>query len=74
MTTPGIWRKSSYSGPGDGNDCVEIANHPSRIAIRDSKAPARATLSFPAGAFTAFVDALKGETHSTVTDFAGFHG
>ncbi|PZG94115.1 DUF397 domain-containing protein [Streptomyces sp. NTH33] len=59
MSTPGTWQKSSYSGGGDGNACVEIANSPNRIAIRDSKAPARATLTFPAGAFTTFVDALK---------------
>ncbi|MGX4691740.1 DUF397 domain-containing protein [Streptomyces sp. JNUCC 63] len=67
------WRKSSYSGPGDGNECVEIANSPTHIAIRDSKAPARATLTFPAGAFSAFVQALKGEGCSTGTDLAGFH-
>ncbi|BFO14537.1 DUF397 domain-containing protein [Streptomyces sp. KM77-8] len=72
MTTPGHWKKSSYSGPDDGNNCVEIANTPTRIAIRDSKAPARATLTFPTGAFTALVDALK--DHSTVTDFARFRG
>jgi hypothetical protein len=36
------WRKSSYSGADDGNDCVEIANSPTHIAIRDSKTPARA--------------------------------
>lgn len=59
MTTPTQWRKSSFSGGGEGNDCVEIANACPRIAIRDSKAPARATLTFSAGAFTAFVDALK---------------
>ncbi|WP_405880297.1 DUF397 domain-containing protein [Streptomyces sp. NBC_01136] len=52
------WRKSSYSGPDDGNECVEIANSPTHIAIRDSKAPARATLTFPAGAFSAFVEAV----------------
>ncbi|MET8244727.1 DUF397 domain-containing protein [Streptomyces sp. NPDC005202] len=68
------WRKSSYSGPDDGNDCVEIANSNTHVAIRDSKAPARATLSFPAGAFTTFVEALKGETYSTVTDLARFRG
>ncbi|MET7795048.1 DUF397 domain-containing protein [Micrococcus luteus] len=34
------WRKSSYSGPDDGNECVEIANSPTHIAIRDSKTPA----------------------------------
>ncbi|MGP2436027.1 DUF397 domain-containing protein [Streptomyces sp. JW3] len=53
------WRKSTYSGGGEGNTCVEIAALPSRIAIRDSKAPARATLSFPATAFTAFVESVK---------------
>ncbi|WP_336112724.1 DUF397 domain-containing protein [Streptomyces sp. PTD9-10] len=53
------WRKSSYSGPDDGNDCVEIANSPTHIAIRDTKAPTRATLVFPAGAFTPFIEALK---------------
>ncbi|MFF4792840.1 DUF397 domain-containing protein [Streptomyces sp. NPDC001276] len=66
------WRKSSYSGPGDGNECVEIANSPTHIAIRDSKAPAGAILTFPAGAFSTFVQALKGEDPSTGTDPAGF--
>ncbi|MFE2282161.1 DUF397 domain-containing protein [Streptomyces sp. NPDC059454] len=59
MTTPDNWRKSSYSGSGDGNACVEVAKRHSRIAIRDSKAPSRGTLSLPAPAFTTFVDALK---------------
>ncbi|MFF4799823.1 DUF397 domain-containing protein [Streptomyces sp. NPDC001351] len=53
------WRKSSYSGGGDGNTCVEIATLPTRIAVRDSKAPARATLSFPTAAFSALIDHLK---------------
>ncbi|MPY52531.1 DUF397 domain-containing protein [Streptomyces sp. K1PN6] len=69
MVTPGNWRKSSYSGPDDGNACVEIANSSTHIAIRDSKAPARATLSFPTGAFAPFIDALK-SARSTVGDFA----
>ncbi|MGW4822222.1 DUF397 domain-containing protein [Streptomyces sp. NPDC004227] len=59
MTTPDTWQKSSYSGGGDGNACVEIAHHPTHIAIRDSKAPARGTLSFPAAAFATFLDSLK---------------
>ncbi|GAX52292.1 DUF397 domain-containing protein [Streptomyces olivochromogenes] len=67
------WRKSSYSSEADGNECVEISNSPTHIAIRDSKTPARATLTFPAGAFSAFIDALK-PAHSTVTDFARFRG
>ncbi|MGW3633522.1 DUF397 domain-containing protein [Streptomyces sp. NPDC005122] len=53
------WRKSSYSGPGDGNECVEIATTSIRTAIRDSKAPARATLTFPTPTFTVFLEALK---------------
>ncbi|MGW1403034.1 DUF397 domain-containing protein [Streptomyces sp. NPDC002405] len=59
MTTPDTWRKSSYSGGGDGNACVEIALRRTHIAVRDSKAPARATLSFPAAAFATFLDSLK---------------
>ncbi|KUN01320.1 hypothetical protein AQI95_30760 [Streptomyces yokosukanensis] len=59
MITFGNWRKSSYSGEGDGNECVEIAHTPTHIAVRDSKAPARATLTFPAAAFAPFVEALK---------------
>ena len=72
MTVPSNWRKSSYSGPGDGNDCVEIADSPTHVSIRDSKAPVRATLCFPSGAFATFIEALK--THSPVTDFAKFRG
>ncbi|MEV6940660.1 DUF397 domain-containing protein [Streptomyces sp. NPDC051172] len=53
------WRKSTYSGGGDGDTCVEIAELPTRIAVRDSKAPARATLSFPPAVFTALIDHLK---------------
>ncbi|MFI5974997.1 DUF397 domain-containing protein [Streptomyces sp. NPDC051452] len=59
MTTHDTWRKSSYSGEGDGNNCVEIAPHPTRIAVRDSKDPARAALTFPAPVFLVFLDALK---------------
>ncbi|MFJ5061188.1 DUF397 domain-containing protein [Streptomyces nigra] len=53
------WRKSSHSGPGDGDSCVEIAQRQARIAIRDSKDPQRATLTFPSPAFSAFVEDLK---------------
>ncbi|WP_371546704.1 DUF397 domain-containing protein [Streptomyces sp. NBC_00554] len=66
------WR-TRHSGPGDGDSCVEIANSPTHIAIRDSKTPARAILTFPTGAFSTFLDALK-SAHSTVTDFARFRG
>jgi hypothetical protein len=53
------WRKSTYSGGGDGDACVEVAPLASRIRIRDSKAPARATLSVPVSSFAALVESLK---------------
>ncbi|MET7907930.1 DUF397 domain-containing protein [Streptomyces avermitilis] len=53
------WRKSTYSGGGQGDTCVEIAALHHRIAIRDSKAPTRATLSFPTASFTALIEHLK---------------
>lgn len=59
MTTPAQWRKSSFSGGGEGNDCVEIADLHTRVAIRDSKAPTHGTLSFPPGTFTTFIETLK---------------
>lgn len=59
MDTPGTWRKSSHSGPGDGDSCVEIATTPTHISIRDSKTPTRATLTFPAATFSLFVEALR---------------
>ncbi|MFG3245135.1 DUF397 domain-containing protein [Streptomyces sp. NPDC048187] len=59
MPTPIQWQKSSYSGSGDGNACVEVAlDHP-LISVRDSKTPTRAVLTFPAPAFTAFLTALR---------------
>ncbi|WP_159325142.1 DUF397 domain-containing protein [Streptomyces tendae] len=60
------WRKSTYSGGGEGNTCVEIAESDTHIAIRDSKAPTRATLSIPAPSFTAFVEGIKRHSRSDV--------
>lgn len=53
------WRKSTYSSGGDGDTCVEIAALSTHIAIRDSKAPARAALSVPARSFAAFIESVK---------------
>ncbi|MEU5089166.1 DUF397 domain-containing protein [Streptomyces sp. NPDC006743] len=53
------WRKSTYSGGGDGDACVEIASFSTQVAVRDSKAPARGVLSVPAPSFAAFVEAVK---------------
>ncbi len=47
------WRKSSRSGAsGDNDACVEVAYSGSVVAIRDSKNPTAAPLTFPANAFT----------------------
>ncbi|WP_371669668.1 DUF397 domain-containing protein [Streptomyces sp. NBC_00289] len=72
MITRDSWQKSSFSGGGQGDACVEVAHRPTHISIRDSKAPTRATLTVPAGAFAAFVNGVKG--YSTVTDFARLRG
>ena len=58
MPTPDTWRKSSYSGGGQGDACVEVAVHHPHISIRDSKTPTRATLTFPPTTFTTFIDAV----------------
>ncbi|MEU7410652.1 DUF397 domain-containing protein [Streptomyces sp. NPDC042638] len=59
MPTPGTWQKSSYSGGGQGDACVEVADLGTHISVRDSKAPARAVLTFPAAAFDSFIGGLK---------------
>ncbi|MFJ3756838.1 DUF397 domain-containing protein [Streptomyces sp. NPDC090080] len=60
MTDLGTWHKSSYSGGGDGNACVEIAHGPTRISVRGSRTtPASATLIFRTAVFAPFLDALK---------------
>ncbi|WP_105974534.1 DUF397 domain-containing protein [Streptomyces geranii] len=58
MTAPGMWRKSSHSGDGEGDDCVEIATTPTQTVVRDTKAPAEATLTFATEAFARFLGEL----------------
>ncbi|WP_190018467.1 DUF397 domain-containing protein [Streptomyces lucensis] len=60
MITHASWKKSSFSGGGEGNDCVEVADLDTHIAVRDSKDPARTPLTFPTTAFAPFLQALKG--------------
>jgi hypothetical protein len=72
MLAPGTWHKSSYSGGGQGDACVEVALRQTHIAVRDSKAPTRALLSFQTAAFTTFVQAVKDQ--SFVGDFVKFQG
>ncbi|MFD7104468.1 DUF397 domain-containing protein [Streptomyces celluloflavus] len=54
-----VWFKSSYSG-GEGNECVEVADLRGLVAVWDSKNPRGSVLAFPAEAFAAFVEGVRG--------------
>ncbi|MFB8245231.1 DUF397 domain-containing protein [Streptomyces sp. NPDC055952] len=48
------WRKSSYSG-NTGGDCVEVAQLPATIAVRDSKDPGSGIVALSPQAYAAFI-------------------
>lgn len=52
------WFKSSHSGAGT-TECVEAAFRSLHTAVRDSKDPGRATISFPHSAWADFVGAIR---------------
>lgn len=54
--TTASWRKSSYSSGGE--QCVEVADMPGGLAVRDSKDPGRAHLRYTAGGWSAFCSSL----------------
>ncbi|MET7854461.1 DUF397 domain-containing protein [Streptomyces avermitilis] len=41
MTQPLKWQKSSFSGGGNGNECVELAHGNSTLLLRESDDPSR---------------------------------
>ncbi|MFE4666775.1 DUF397 domain-containing protein [Streptomyces sp. NPDC056716] len=49
------WFKSSYSA-GGGGECIEIATHPGRVRVRDSKDTTRAPLTVDPTTWTAFIE------------------
>jgi hypothetical protein len=51
------WRKSSHSTAG--NDCVEVAQTGPAYAVRDSKHPKNAHLTFGVIAWKAFMADIK---------------
>ncbi|MEO3925529.1 DUF397 domain-containing protein [Micromonosporaceae bacterium B7E4] len=54
------WRKSTRSGT-NGGECIEVAdNLPGVVAVRDSKDPAGAVLTFGPAAWRAFVSLAGG--------------
>ncbi|WP_229379131.1 DUF397 domain-containing protein [Streptomyces sp. VRA16 Mangrove soil] len=53
------WQKSSFSGGGEGNDCVELAPAPGhRIRLRESDTPAE-ELALDTALLAHLLDALK---------------
>ncbi len=52
------WTKSSYSGP-NGGDCVEVAESPNLVKVRDTKNRAAGHLSVPVSEWSAFLAELK---------------
>jgi Domain of unknown function (DUF397) len=53
----GIWRKSCHS-IGNGN-CVQVAASSGAVLVRDSADPESLVISYPVGAWHAFVAAAK---------------
>lgn len=50
-----VWRKSSYSGGGNNDNCVEVAFSGLVAGVRDSKNPLGGPLAFPASAWQRFL-------------------
>ncbi|MCX4989323.1 MULTISPECIES: DUF397 domain-containing protein [unclassified Streptomyces] len=51
------WIRSSYS-TDEGPDCVEVAAHPDRILVRDSKNPDGPHLALAPTAWAAFLPSV----------------
>ena len=53
------WRKSSRSGSGDEDNCVEVAFAGPAVAVRDSKSPSAGALVLPAAGWGQFTGVLR---------------
>ncbi|MGX5183986.1 DUF397 domain-containing protein [Streptomyces avermitilis] len=47
MSVPGNWQKSSFSGSGDGNACLELASTPTTLHLRESDTPTTVLTTTP---------------------------
>ncbi|WP_046470904.1 DUF397 domain-containing protein [Allosalinactinospora lopnorensis] len=52
------WHKSSYS-QGNGGDCVEVAELPEQVKVRDTQNRTAGHLSFPPAEWSAFLADLR---------------
>jgi len=53
-----IWHKSSRSN-GSGGDCIECAEAPSVVFVRDSKDTAGPVLTFTRDTWSDFIESVK---------------
>jgi Domain of unknown function (DUF397) len=53
------WRKSSRSNIGGDGDCVEVAELPGQVAMRDSKDPASPVLTFTRAEWRVFLCSIR---------------
>lgn len=53
------WRKSSHSGGGNDDACVELAESADRVWVRDSKDPEGERLVFGRDAFAGLLVRVK---------------
>lgn len=53
------FRKSSRSNGGGGGACVEVAELPGRVAMRDSKDPTGPVLAFSCSEWRAFLGGVR---------------
>ncbi|MFG2379941.1 DUF397 domain-containing protein [Streptomyces avermitilis] len=47
MATRLKWQKSSFSGGGEGNDCLELASTPTTLHLRESDTPTTVLTTTP---------------------------
>lgn len=52
------WRKSTYSN-GGADACIEVADTPSAVMVRDTMDRGGAVLSLPVSAWSAFLGSLR---------------
>ncbi|MDR6979767.1 hypothetical protein J2X68_006504 [Streptomyces sp. 3330] len=71
--TPDNWQKSSFSGGGDGNDCVEVASTPAALHLRESDAPG-AVLTTGAVPLARFLHAIHTGTPGIVASITARTG
>jgi len=59
VSSAAVWKKSSRSNGNGGNNCVEVANLDTAVAVRDSKNPSGAALIFSSATWTEFLNSAK---------------